>query len=171
MESLLIITGTMGAGKTSALGEASDILARQGITHAAIDLDSLGVAHLPYASSSDDVMYRNLRSVCKNYADLGVTRLLLARAIEDRAKLELCKGVVSPSNTVVCRLTASIEVMEQRVRLRESGVSQRDYVARVAELSTILDRAQLENFTIRNENRPLRDVARELLMRAGWISN
>jgi hypothetical protein len=55
--------------------------------------------------------------------------------------------------------------------LRESGVSQREYVARVAELNTILDRAQLENFTIINENRPLTDVAHELLVKAGWISN
>jgi hypothetical protein len=64
-----------------------------------------------------------------------------------------------------------METMEQRVRLRESGISQRDYVARVAELNTILDRAQLENFTVTNENRPLTDVARELLVKAGWISN
>jgi hypothetical protein len=171
MESLLIITGTMGAGKTSVLGEASDILALQGIAHAAIDLDALGLAFLPSTAGGDGVMYGNLQSVCENYASLGVRRLLLARAIEDRAELELCSGVVSASNTVVCRLTASIEAMEQRVKLRESGVSQRDYVARVAELNTILDRAQLENFTITNEHRPLTDVAHELLVKAGWISN
>jgi len=171
MESLLIITGTMGAGKTSVLGEASDILALQGIAHAAIDLDALGLAHLPFAAGSDSVMYGNLRSVCENYASLGVRRVLLARAIEDRAELELCCDVVSASTTVVCRLTASIETMEQRVRLRESGVSQRDYVARVAELNTILDRAQLENFTLTNESRPLTDVARELLVKARWLSN
>jgi phosphosulfolactate synthase (CoM biosynthesis protein A) len=171
MESLLIITGTMGAGKTRVMGEASDMLAVQGIAHAAIDLDGLGLAHLPSAAGSDRVMYRNLRSVCENYASLGVRRLLVARAIEDRAELELCSDAVSASTVVVCRLTASIETMEQRVRLRESGISQRDYVARVAELNTILDRAQLENFTVTNENRPLTDVARELLVKAGWISN
>ena len=168
---MLIITGTMGAGKTSVLGEASDILALQGVPHAAIDLDALGLAHLPSAAGSGDVMYGNLLSVCENYTSFGVTRLLLARAIEDRAELELCSGVVSASTTVVCRLTASIEAMEQRVRLRESGVSQRDYFARVAELNTILDRAQLENFTITNKNRPLTDVAHELLVKAGWISD
>ena len=83
MESLLIITGTMGAGKTSVLGEASDILALRGIVHAAIDLDALGLAHLPSAADGDGVMYRNLQSVCENYSSLGVKRLLLARAIED----------------------------------------------------------------------------------------
>jgi hypothetical protein len=33
--------GTMGAGKTAVLGEASDILAKRHIVHAAIDLDAL----------------------------------------------------------------------------------------------------------------------------------
>jgi len=171
MESLLIITGTMGAGKTSVLGEASDILALRGIAHAAIDLDALGLAHLPYAAGGDGVMYRNLQSVCENYSSLGVKRLLLARAIEDCAELERCRGIVAASSTAVCRLTANIETMEQRIKQRESGVSRGNYVARVAKLNTILERARLENFTITNENRQLNDVAHELLLKAGWISN
>ena len=40
--SLLIVTGTMGAGKSTVLGEASDILAGRGLVHAAIDVDALG---------------------------------------------------------------------------------------------------------------------------------
>src|SRR5271169_5849882 len=89
-ESLLIITGTMGAGKSAVLGEASDILAQREIVHAAIDLDALGLAHLPSALPSDGVMYDNLRSVCGNYAALGVQRFLVARAIEDSAQIKLC---------------------------------------------------------------------------------
>ena len=161
----------MGAGKTTVLGETSDILALRQIAHAAIDLDALGLAHLPSAACNDDVMYGNLRSVCKNYAALGVQRFLLARAMEDRAQLERCRAVIPATNTVVCRLTASIEAMKQRVKMRESGVSQREYVARVAKLNVILDRAQLEDFTVTNENRSLTDVALEMLIKAGWISN
>jgi N-acetyltransferase len=168
---LLIITGTMGAGKSTVLAEASDILALRDIAHAAIDLDALGLAHLPLADGNDGVMYRNLQSVCENYTSLGVSRLLLARAIEDRAELELCRGVVSPTSTVVCRLSASIETMEQRVKMRESGVSQREYVARVAKLNVILDRARLEDFTIASENRSVTEVACEMLLKAGWISD
>lgn len=171
MESLLIITGTMGAGKTTVLDEASDILTVQGIHHAAIDLDALGLAHLPPATSSHKAMYANLQSVCANYSSLGIKRLLLARAIEDRAELELCKSIVSATNTVVCRLTASIETMQQRIQQRELGISSRHYAARVAELNEMLDRAQLENFTLTNQNRPLTDVAHELLLKAGWISD
>jgi len=170
-QSLLIITGTIGAGKTTVLGEASDILALSHIAHAAIDLDALGLAHLPSAASNDGVMYRNLQSVCKNYASLGVRRFLLARAMEDRAELEICRGAVSAANTVVCRLTVSIEAMQQRVKMRESGVLQRQYVARVAKLNVILDRSRLEDFTVAGESRSVTEVAHEMLVKAGWISN
>jgi hypothetical protein len=171
MESLLIITGTMGAGKSAVLGEASDILALRDVTHAAIDLDAFGLAHLPSAASTDSVMYRNLQSVCENYASHGVTRLLLARAMENRAELELCCDIVSATNMVVCRLTASIETMQRRVKMRESGVLRPQYVARVGELNVILDRARLEDFSLTSENRSLTEVAHEMLVAAGWISN
>ena len=161
----------MGAGKTTLLGEASDILALRHMAHAAIDLDALGLAHLPSAPGNDGVMYRNLQSVCSNYAFFGVRRLLLARAMEDRAELELCRSVVSATNTVVCRLAASMETMQQRVNMRELGVLKREYVARVAELDVILDRARLEDFTISSENRSPTDAAHQMLVKAGWISN
>jgi len=170
MESLLIITGSMGAGKTSVLAEASDILALRRIVHAAIDLDALGLAHLPYAAGTDGVMYRNLESVCRNYAALGVTRILLARAMEDRAELELCRSIVTAANTQVCRLTAGIDTMQQRVRTRESGVLQAQFVDRVVTLEAILDRAHLEDFVVINEDCPINDVAEKMLIKAGWIS-
>ena len=160
----------MGAGKTTVLGEASDILSLRHIAHAAIDVDALGLAHLPSTANNDAVMYSNLRSVCKNYAALGVQRFMLARAVEDRAQLDLYRDMIRTTNTVVCRLTASIEAMQQRVKARDSGVSQQEYVARVATLNVILDRAQLEGFTVTNENRSLTDVALEMLVKAGWIS-
>lgn len=166
---MLIITGTMGAGKSAVLAEASDLLTLRNITHAAIDLDALGLAHLPSAGKSDGVMYRNLESVCKNYAALGVRRYLVARAMESRAELELCRSAVSATKVVVCRLTANIEVMRQRVKMRESGGSQQEFVARVKTLNAILDQSRLENFTVVNENRTLRDVANEMLVKAGWI--
>lgn len=170
-ESLLIITGTMGAGKTAVLGEASDILAQRRIVHAAIDLDVVGLSYLPSGARSDGVMYENLRAISGNYADLGVQRFLVARAIDDAAQLSLCRELIPAANTVVCRLTASAETAKRRVEARESGILRRDYVLRAAELTAILDRAQMEDFVVVNENRPLTDVALEMLLKARWISN
>ena len=169
-EPLLIITGAMGAGKTAVLGEASDILASRGIVHAAIDMDVLGLAHLPSAAINDGVMYENLRSICSNYAVQGVQRFVVARAIEDEAQLKLCCDMIPAANTVVCRLAATLETMRRRVEMRELGTWQPKYVARIEELNSILDRAQLEDFTVANENRPLTDVALEMLVKAGWMS-
>jgi hypothetical protein len=161
----------MGAGKTAVLGEASDILSKRQVVHAAIDLDALGLAHLPAAAPGDGVMYDNLRSICKNYAALGVQRFLVARALEDRAQLKLCRDIIPAVNTAVCRLTASIDSMERRVQLRDVGISQREYVARVAKLNAILDDVRLEDFAVVNEDRSLTDVALEMLVKAGWITN
>jgi|HubBroStandDraft_4_1064222.scaffolds.fasta_scaffold55434_2 hypothetical protein len=169
-ESLLIITGTMGAGKTAVLGETSDILAHRQIVHAAIDVDALGLAHLPSSAVSDAVMYDNLRSICINYGALGVQRFLLARAIEDDAQLSLYRQIIPASSMVVCRLIASLETMQQRVEMREPGISQLQYVTRVAKLNASLDRAHLEDFAVINEGRQLTEVALEVLARARWIS-
>ena len=87
-ESVLIITGSMGAGKSTVLGEASDLLSGRGIVHAAIDMDALGLGCLPFGTLTDDAMFSNLRSVRHNYAALGVRRFLLARALESQMQLQ-----------------------------------------------------------------------------------
>jgi hypothetical protein len=189
MADLLVITGSMGAGKTTVLYEASDLLTAREIPHAAIDLDALGAAHLPSsvrastiqastvrapgvgASDVQDehLMYRNLRSVWENYAGAGLHRLLLARALETRAELEFCREAVSAATVAVCRLTASVETMQARVQRRELGKLQNTFVARVPELEAILDDAHLEDFSVVNENRAVGEVAQEMLARAGWL--
>ena len=158
-------------GCAAVLAEASDVLTLHDIPHAAIDVDSLFLGHIPSAPSNDEVMYANLRSVCNNYASVGVQRFILARALETRTQLDLCREITSAANTTVCRLAASLETLRHRVKARESGALQQEFVARVAELNSILDRARLEDFTVANENRPLNEVAIEVLLKAGWISN
>lgn len=159
----------MGSGKTTVLFEASDILASRNIPHAAADLDALGTAHLPAGVQDKGLMYRNLRSVWENYAQVGLKRLLLARAIESREELECCREAANAKSVNICRLTASIQTMEVRVRCREVGALQKSFVARVAELNAILDCARLEDFLVNNENRTATDTALEMLTRSGWI--
>jgi predicted subunit of tRNA(5-methylaminomethyl-2-thiouridylate) methyltransferase len=95
----------------------------------------------------------------------------MARAIEDRAELEFCRAIVSATNTVVCRLTASVEMMEQRVRMRESRMMQQDYLARVRALNAILDRARVEDFIVNSANRSVTEIAQEMLIKVeGFVS-
>ena len=171
MVELLILTGSMGTGKSSVLAEASDILSLNDIHHAAIDVDTLSLGHLPPTTETDSLLYENLRSVCKNYAARGIQRFLLAKALEHKSHLGQFRRIVSATHSVVCRLTASIQEMQRRVKLRETGLLGQKYLNRVAVLNTILERAHLEDFAVVNESRPLTEVALEVLTKAGWISN
>lgn len=70
---------------------------------------------------------------------------------------------------IVCRLTAPLAVMQERIRARERGFWQQKYVDRVAVLEDALDKAALEDFSLVNDGtRRITDVAGEILQRAGW---
>jgi len=168
MSKVIVISGSMGSGKSTVLAEASDLLAARDVVHAAIDLDALGIAHAP-EEAPRDLTYRNLASIWENYAAVGVRRLLLAAAVESRAELDRIQHAIPDSAVVVCRLKARLETMRQRVSMREPGMLREQFVARVAELDTLLDRAQLEHFSLANDDGSVTAVARELLTRAGWI--
>jgi thymidine kinase len=135
MSKVIVISGSMGSGKSTVLAEASDLLAARGVVHAAA----------------------------------GVTRLLLAEAVESRAELDRIQKAIPGSTVVVCRLRAKLETMRQRVSLREPGMLREQFVDRVTELDALLDRAQLEDLSLVNDDGSVTDVARELLTRAGWI--
>ena len=71
---------------------------------------------------------------------------------------------------MVCRLRARLETMQRRVREREPGMLQEEFVARVAEeLEASLDAGGVEDFSVENDGRSVTAVAREVLRRAGWL--
>lgn len=166
---LLIITGTMGSGKTTILAEASDILKRLDVHHAAIDLDALGIACLPNCLGADAAMYENLRLVAQNYRQLGINRFLLARAIETRADLDRCCQAIGANQTTLCRLVARERTMKERVAQREYGILRQEFIARVSRLDAVLDKAGLEDFRLKTEDCPVTEVARQMLTRCSWI--
>jgi adenylylsulfate kinase-like enzyme len=166
---VIVVTGSMGSGKTTVLGEASDILSACGIVHAAVDLDALGSAPLSEAVSRD-LMYRNLASIWANCAAAGVNRLLLAEAVQNRDELDRIRRAIPDAELIVCRLTAELETMRQRVRVREPGMLREQFLARVTALNRVLDDARLEDFSIANENGSVTEVARRMLKSAGWLT-
>ena len=166
---VIVISGSMGAGKTTVMAEASDLLAARGIAHAAIDVDMLGMVFAAGVNATA-LTYRNLAAVWTNFAAAGVSRLLLAQAIESRDDLERIRTALGAAAITVCRLTASLETMRGRVRQREPGMLQHTFVARVAELNDRLDAAGVDDFSLENDGASVTNVSRELLARAGWLA-
>jgi hypothetical protein len=94
---------------------------------------------------------------------------LVAAAVESRAAFDRIRHAIPDSEIVVCRLIATLQTMRERVSVREPGMLRETLIARVAELETLLDAAQLEDFCLANNDGSVTNVARELLTRAGWI--
>jgi dephospho-CoA kinase len=167
---LLILSGSMGAGKTTVLSEASDLLVESNIAHAALDLDWLGVMHPPQGRYGEGILFTNLAAVWPHYRGAGARRLLIARVVEDRAELRHYRQAVPGAEIVVCRLRALVETMANRLRTREPGMFQSQALARSRELEAILNSTGVEDFIVDNDgDRPVTEVAREVLTRAGWL--
>jgi|RhiMetdeSRZDD1v2_1073273.scaffolds.fasta_scaffold209016_3 cytidylate kinase len=165
---ILVISGSMGAGKTTVMGEASDLLTARQIQHAAIDLD---LVHLPLLPEplSRHVHLRNLTAIAKNCRDAGIDRFLLALVIETSDVLADLRMAFSADAITIARLVAPLETMAARLRVRDPGIRQQEFVDRSRTLEGILTAAALEDFTVPNDRRSVTDVAQELLERAGWI--
>jgi hypothetical protein len=163
---VLVISGSMGSGKTTVLGEASDVLEQEGVAHAVIDLDAIATVGLPNAS---ELVYRNLSALYENIRRAGLRHLLVAEAIETADERARLHAAMPGAALVICRLTADVATMERRLRVREPGLKQDRFVARAAELERILAATRLEDFSVENDARSVTAVARDVLVGAGWL--
>ncbi|HEU5007639.1 MAG TPA: hypothetical protein VFT67_11730 [Jatrophihabitantaceae bacterium] len=166
----LLITGTVGVGKTTVAEAAGQLLAGREVPHAVIDLDQI---RLLWPSPDADrfnlaIELRNLASLAANYRDAGAQRLVLAGVIERRSDLaeyeRACGGAV-----VVVRLLGAASTIEQRLSMRHmhSPEELAWHLARRAELDSILDAAQVSDADIVIAERTP-TVATEVLQLAGW---
>jgi hypothetical protein len=82
-------------------------------------------------------------------------------------RLLVVTGPVGVGKTIV-RLTAPARVIEQRIRERDIGAGLEWHLARAAELAHWRDHP-VEDFVVENADRPVREVAVEVLTRSGWL--
>jgi len=166
----LVLTGTVGSGKSTVAAEINDVLAELKVPNAAVDLDAL-VWQWPSTSNwNNDLMFENLASLWPNYQAHGTTHLILARVLEDRAELDRYREAVPGAEITVCRLTTPESLRIERLHERMPPGASRDWhLTRSVELEAILANLVCEDFEIENGDRLIRDVALEVLVRAGWI--
>ncbi|WP_392750048.1 hypothetical protein [Streptomyces sp. LN590] len=167
----LLITGTVGVGKTSVADAAGDLLAGSGVPNAVIDMDWLCRSR---PAPADDrfnfaLLVRNLRCMVGNYLDAGATRLVLAGVVEDAEDREQCAKAVGVGLSV-CRLRVELPVVRQRLSRRHADEPEalRWHLDRSGELDGILDRARVEDFTVDATHHRVDEAAAAVLEAAGW---
>lgn len=167
----LLITGTVGAGKTTIAEGGRRPVGGPWRPHAVVDLDQL---RLSWPTPAGDPFNHamevcNLAAVAANYFAAGATRLILAGVIERRSDLADYQEAVGCA-VVVVRLLAHLSLLSDRLRERHSrdpdGLAW--HLARAPELTAILDRARVADAEVETSGRPIGDIAADVLAAGGW---
>lgn len=172
---VLVINGTMAAGKTTTAAAVHDVWRDAGARSAFIDADALCQAE-PAAEDdpfNQELLFAALGAVAPLYRARGFGCVVIARVVEDVADRDrYARAFASEAGlaqVAVVRLTADESVRLERVRHREPEGYWRDMAtARTVELEDTLDALDLDDAVISTDGRDRLDVAREALDAAGW---
>ncbi len=167
----ILVTGPVGSGKTTVATEMGRLLSEAGIAHAVVDFDQL-TEYRPRAADDPfgtQVGLANLTAVWRNYAAAGAKRLIIARVIESRDDLTDLRHAFPEANITVVRLRASVTTLQTRVRRREIGGALEWHLVRAAELAKLMDAHKLEDVLVEAEGRGPASIARDILVRVGWL--
>jgi len=166
-----LITGTVGAGKTSVAEMVGDLLSEAGVPNAVIDLDWL---RRSWPSPAGDrfnlaMELRNLRAMARNYLDGGAVRIILAGVIETQIEREHHLDALGVP-LAVCRLRVDLPVVRARLARRHKGESAalHWHLDRSGELDAILETAGVEDFTVDASDLSIALTAAKVIRAAGW---
>lgn len=167
----LLLTGTVGVGKTTTAAAIGARLAEQGVPHAMIDLDELRRSWPapPGDPFQQDLELANLRAVATVYRQHGAGRLVLAGVVERREDRERYEGAVGVPLTV-CRLRLAPSVVRDRLEHRHEhhDDARRWHLHRAGELEAVLAAAQVEDHLVDTDGLDSPAVARAVLRAIGW---
>lgn len=161
VETAVVVIGAPGSGKSAALEALSDLVADDGIEHAALELEQLGRGH-PWLSIGDTLP--QLSAVLAAQRRLGRRRFLIAATTETDAELEALVGALRADRTIVACLRASAETAAARVLDREpphwSG--RQALVAKARYLAGVIPGLRAVDVRIDTDDQEAIEVARAL---------
>jgi hypothetical protein len=169
----LLITGTVGVGKTTVADAVGYLLREAAVPTAVVDIDWLRHA---WPAPPDDrfnmgLAMRNLQAVSANFFAAGATRVVMAGVVEsaaDRASHAQAVGVPM----TVCRLRADLDLVRTRLaRRHEHHDSMREwYLRRCVELDAIMDTAAVADWVVDVTSAPPSVAAAAVLRQVGWAA-
>ena len=168
----IVVTGPVGVGKTTVVGEMGLLLRDAKVPHAMVDFDHLTAC---YPRPTDDDRWgtklglMNLAALWKNYEQSGARRLLIARVIESRSELDGFREAVPGADILLVRLRAAPDTLQARVRQRGPGRGMEWHLNRAIALAPLMDAQRVEDVLIETDGHDATSIARDILLRVGWL--
>jgi dephospho-CoA kinase len=160
----LLLTGTIGAGKTAIAVGIGRRLEDAGHSAAVVDLDWLGWVHRAQITPAQ-MIAANLAAIWPNLVNAGIEYVVLARGLRSSEELDAIRGAVLGSPLKVVRIVSSRELIEQRLRRRDAGAVLEEHLAESRDFDAT--GAELADITVENDRRRVETVAAEILAAAG----
>lgn len=166
---ILLLTGTVGSGKTTVAAAIGEQLADILLSNAVIDLDWLG-----WVNAGDDfhdydqLIMQNMISIWPNYRAIGVQYLILARALLHREPLDILANAFPNTSITVFRLIASKDTIEKRLSQRDAGRTLREHLEEMDKMNQLMDKLSLEHATVNNDGLSAEETARRIINITGW---
>lgn len=167
----LVLSGTVGSGKTTTAEAIGDRLVTSGVPHAVIDLDGLRRAWPPPPGDPfhHALTVANLRVVAGQFVAAGARRLVLAGVVEDRAAVTDYENAVGMPVRLV-RLRVDLAVVHQRLH-RRHALHPEDlhwHLHRADELDAVLDAGHLEDTVVDATGLTPAQAAAAVQAAVGW---
>ncbi len=169
----LLITGTVGVGKTTVAEAVSELLVQHRVPNAVVDVDALrrGWPCPPGDPFNVRLALRNLAGVSANYVEAGFTRLILAGVIETPSERQAYQAALGMPLSV-CRLHGNPAVVGDRlVRRHGDDVPAVPWhLNRAPELDAILDAAAVSDCSVDATTGTPQETARAVGRAVGWCT-
>jgi chloramphenicol 3-O-phosphotransferase len=136
----IVITGPVGAGKTTTAMALAELLEQSDISCAMVDMDQLRWFHPtpPDDRFGSRVGLRHLAVMAESYRALGIRIFILADVIETGP--EQHASAMPGYEIIVVRLAVSVDRLHERLRLRETDAQYGWHEHRAIELTEIMER-------------------------------
>lgn len=162
---VIIITGPVGAGKSTSMRALAELLAQRGESVAMIDLDSLRAL---WPANPDDPFHArlglaNLSSIWPHFAERGARWLLLTDAVEHPDQRADYEHAVPDSEIIVVRLNLPLDRVHERLRGRESGESLKWHLHRSGELQQLMTERGIGDVVVTVDDHDPKAVAQLML--------
>ncbi|HET6292648.1 MAG TPA: AAA family ATPase [Kribbella sp.] len=176
----LLLSGVSGVGKSTMGDAVGRLLSSAGLVTAVVDTDALaqfGPAPPDGERGGriglhDSLKCANLAALWMNFQAAGANFIVVSAGIETVQLREAFTGCLVGCEVQLVRLVAPPETIRTRLRGRDTGETLvrhlRELESELAERNGEQAAADIEDFTVLNDDRPRAEIAEEIVSRASW---